>query len=84
MHSLEESLNKLSDAVWFGKQGHLLMVTRRRLKDSHASNKKMVKDWSKFFSAKIAKIEFPCYVGDDTTEWFSRVAKFFLVSRDNG
>ncbi|RVW61743.1 hypothetical protein CK203_065072 [Vitis vinifera] len=29
------------------------------------------------FSSKLAKLEFPKYSGDDTTEWFTRVDQFF-------
>lgn len=29
------------------------------------------------YSAKIAKLEFPKYSGDDPTEWFTRVGQFF-------
>lgn len=29
------------------------------------------------FSAKLAKLEFPKYTGDDPTEWFTRVDQFF-------
>ncbi|KAG8642458.1 hypothetical protein MANES_12G088990v8 [Manihot esculenta] len=32
--------------------------------------------WS-FYSAKLAKLEFPNYSGDDPTEWFARVDQFF-------
>ena len=31
----------------------------------------------KFFSSKMAKLEFPKYSGADPTEWFNRVAQFF-------
>ncbi|KAG8635078.1 hypothetical protein MANES_17G118357v8 [Manihot esculenta] len=30
-----------------------------------------------FYSAKLAKLEFPKYSGDDPTEWFTRVDQFF-------
>ena len=29
------------------------------------------------FSSKMARLEFPKYFGDDSTEWFNRVAQFF-------
>lgn len=29
------------------------------------------------FYSKLAKLEFPTYSGDDSTEWFNRVDQFF-------
>ncbi|KAF2322669.1 hypothetical protein GH714_028059 [Hevea brasiliensis] len=38
----------------------------------------VLKDGGKpLFSAKLAKLEFPKYTGDDPTEWFTRVDQFF-------
>ncbi|CAL1412988.1 unnamed protein product [Linum trigynum] len=35
------------------------------------------RDHQPFFGAKLARLEFPTFAGDDPTVWFSRVEQFF-------
>jgi hypothetical protein len=67
LHHLEEALNRLSNMLL------------SNLESSNHDNHHLEKQdggW-RIISSKSAKLEFPHLSGDNSTEWFNRVEKFF-------
>jgi len=67
LQHLKETFNRLSD-VLFADQGFPNQGNPHR--EGHNEGRFII-------SSKTAKLEFPCFFGDDSTEWFSRVNQFF-------
>lgn len=62
---LETTLNRLSKVLLVNHELHL----HHQLKGHDGGHQ--------IISSKTAKLEFPWFAGDDSTEWFSRVNQFF-------
>ncbi|KAA8520752.1 hypothetical protein F0562_014976 [Nyssa sinensis] len=80
-HHLEETTNRLSEALFSNKEGSS-RHTHPNDRDGHSrnnqeDNRDELDGGRSIFSSKMAKLEFPRYSGDDPTEWFNRVAQFF-------
>ena len=67
LHHLEEALNRLSNVL-------LANPESSNQGNSHRENQN---GGRQIVSSKSAKLEFPCFSGDDPTEWFNRVEQFF-------
>lgn len=84
LHSLEETINKLLNAILASKVSLShhnndwdgFSHTHRDETDS-GRYKTDNKGGRHVFSSKMAKLEFSRYYGDDPTEWFNRVDQFF-------
>jgi len=75
MHELEETINKLSEALLSskGESSHSNANREGNSRSSHEENEGNIQ----VFSSKMAKLEFPRFFGQDQTEWFNRVDQFF-------
>jgi len=75
MHQLEETINKLSEAMLSskGESSHGNTNREGNSRSIHEENE----GYRQVFSSKMAKLEFPRYSGQDPTEWFNRVDQFF-------
>lgn len=73
LHHLEEVISKLADSISASKgvsshHEHAALSRPRREKSGRERQQ---------FPSRLAKLEFPCYSGDDPTEWFNCVTQFF-------
>jgi hypothetical protein len=75
MRQLEETINKLSEAMLSskGESSHGNTNREGNSRSIHEENE----GYRQVFSSKMAKLEFPRYSGQDPTEWFNRVDQFF-------
>ncbi|KAJ0007378.1 hypothetical protein Pint_29904 [Pistacia integerrima] len=72
LHRLEETINKLSEAVLPTKEPSNNNWREGSSSSYHEENN----GGRQVFSSKMAKLEFPRYSRDDPIEWFNRVAQF--------
>jgi hypothetical protein len=84
LHHLEETINKLSEAMIASKASSSYhnndrdSFSRTHREDTDGGRKKTdIEGGRHVFSSKMAKLEFPRYSGNDPTEWFNRVDQFF-------
>jgi hypothetical protein len=84
LHNLEETINKLSEAMIASKASSSYHnndrdgFSRTHRDDIDGGKKKTDNECGcHVFSSKMAKLDFPQYSGDDPTEWFNWVDQFF-------
>ena len=75
LHQLEETIQKLSEAV-LSNRSSSSHNTHEREGPFRAYHEE-TDGGRQILSSKMAKLEFPRYSGDDPTKWFSHVAQFF-------
>ena len=80
-HHLEETINRLSEALFSNKEGSS-RHNHPNNRDGHSRNNREdnldgLDGGRLVFSSKMAKLEFPRYSGNDPIEWLNRVAQFF-------
>lgn len=74
LHHLKEAFSKLADSISTSRgtasqQENVGSSLRPRREESERNRQQL--------PPRVAKIEFPRYVGDDPKEWFNRVSQFF-------
>ena len=74
MQRLEETISRLSEVMLANTESSNHNTSGRGPSRTHL---KEFDGSRQIFSSKMARLEFPKYSGDDPTEWFNRVAKFF-------
>ena len=74
LHHLEETLNKLTKTIMASK-GEAIQIAHDQ-SGSSRPNREDHEGGRQNFSSKMAKLEFPRYSGDDSTEWFNQFFEF--------
>lgn len=79
LQQMEETINRLSEALFSNKEG---TNNNNSSRDGYSrvnreDNREEPEGNRQFFSSKMARLEFPKYSGDGPTEWFNLVDQFF-------
>ncbi|KAK0588855.1 hypothetical protein LWI29_006264 [Acer saccharum] len=79
LQQMEETINRLSEALFSNKEGSSNNSSSRDgySRINKEDNREEPEGNRQIFSSKMAKLEFPKFSSDDPIEWFNRVDQFF-------